>query len=149
LALKKFCTVTIAAIALVGILTTLITLSALSASRTVPASGTMTAVNVELYSDAACTQICTTLNFGTLDPGSTVTQNVYIKNTGAVPVTLSMAVNNWNPTNAGSCETLSWNRGNYVLNAGLSVQATLTLTAASNTGSLTTFSFSVTITGTQ
>lgn len=149
MALKKFYVVAIVAIATVVMLTTLTTLAALSTSKTIPASGTITAVNVELYSDAACTQPCTALSFGTLDPGSTSTQDVYIKNTGTVPVTLSMAVNNWNPSNAGSYLTLSWNRGNYVLNSGLSVQATLTLTAASNTGTLTTFSCSVTITGAQ
>jgi hypothetical protein len=148
LALKKPTMMAITAIAIAGILT-LTTLAALSTSRTIPISGTITAVNVELYSDAACTQPCTALSFGTVDPGSTATQNVYVKNIGTVAVTLSMSVNNWNPTNAGSYLALSWNRGNYVLNAGNSVQATLTLTASTNTGSLTTFSCAATITGTQ
>jgi hypothetical protein len=136
-------------IAIAGILITLTTIAALSASQTVPLSGTITTVNVEAYSDPACTVPCTALNVGNVNPGSTVTQTVYIKNTGTVPVTLTMAVSNWSPTNAGSYLTLSWNRQNYVLNAGQSVQATLTLTVASDTGSLTTFGCSVTITGTQ
>jgi hypothetical protein len=60
-----------------------------------------------------------------------------------------MAVNNWNPGSASSSLTLTWNQQNTVLTVGQSVQATLTLTAASNTGTLTTFSCSVTVTGTQ
>jgi hypothetical protein len=137
------------AISMAIILLTVATSGALSASRTVSLDGTITAVNVEVYSNAACTQLCTTLNLGTVSPGSSVTQNIWIKNTGTVPVTLSMAASSWNPSTASSYLTLSWNRAGYVLNAGLSVQATLTLTAASNTGSLTTFSLSATITGTE
>src|SRR5664280_2122671 len=81
--------------------------------------------------------------------GTATTQTVYIKNTGNIPETLTITTNNWNPTNATSSLTLTWNRQNTILNAGTSIQATLTLTAASNTGSLTTFSCDVTLTGTQ
>jgi hypothetical protein len=103
----------------------------------------------KLYSDSACTQIATALNVGTLNPGNTATQTIYIKNTGNVPETLTMTTNNWNPASASTSLTLTWNRQNTVLTAGQIIQATLTLTAAANTGSLTTFSCDVTITGTQ
>jgi hypothetical protein len=121
----------------------------LSASQTVPMNGTINAVNVGVYSDSDCTLNCTSLNVGSLNPGDTATQTVYIKNTGNTPVTLSMAASSWNPTNATSSLTLSWNRQSYVLGTGQSVQATLTLAVASDTGSLTTFSCDVTITGAQ
>ena len=147
--INQFPKIATIAISITAILLITTTLAALSASRDVTLSGTLTAVNVEVYSDSACTQPCTTLNVGTVNPGSSVTQIIYIKNTGTVPVTLSMAINNWNPANAGSYLTLSWDRPNYILDVGAPVQATLTLTAASNTGTLTTFSVGVTITGTQ
>jgi len=146
---QKYTKLTVAAIAIAGILITITAVAALSASRTLPLNGTITTVNVEAYTDSACTTPCTALNVGTVSPGSTVTQTIYIKNTGNVQVTLTMATSNWNPTTASSYLTLSWNRQNTNLNAGASVSATLTLTVASNTGSLTTFSCSVTITGTQ
>jgi len=136
-------------IAITGLLVTMTTLGALSDSALFSLNGTITTVNVEAYTDVACTIPCTSLNVGNLAPGSSATQTVYIKNNGTVPVTLTMAVGNWNPTTASSYLTLSWNRPNYVLNAGVAVSATLTLTAAANTGSLTTFSCSVTITGSQ
>jgi hypothetical protein len=125
------------------------TYAALSANQTVPLSGTISAVNVGVYSDSACTQNLTSLNAGTLSPGGTITQTVYIKNTGNVQETLSMTVNNWNPANANTYLTLTWNQQNTALNAGQSIQATLTLTAASNTGTLTNFGCSITFTGTQ
>ena len=137
------------AITLIAVAITFTTLAALSASQDLNMNGTITAVNVEVYSDAACTQPCSNIDVGALNPGDTFTQSVYVKNTGTVPVTLSLTTGNWNPAGANNYLTLSWDRENYVLNEGLSREAELTLTAASNTGSLTSFSFTATITGTQ
>ena len=141
--------VPVLAIALVGLFLTMTAIAAVSDSQNLPFSGTITTVNVEAYTDAACTIPCTSLNVGNVAPGSTTTQTIYIKNAGTVPMTLTMAPSNWNPTNANTYLTLSWNRQNTVLAAGSSISATLTLVAAANTGSLTTFSCSVTITGTE
>jgi hypothetical protein len=141
--------IAIMAIALAGLMITLAATAALSDSQTVPLSGTITTVNVDAYTDSACTIPCTSLSVGNVAPGSTVTQTIYIKNAGTVPMTLTMTVSNWSPSNANTYLTLSWNRQSTVLAAGASTPATLTLTVASNTGSLTTFSCSVTITGTE
>ena len=146
---QKLSKVAVIALAITGLFLTLTTAAVLSTTKTVPLNGTITAVNLGVYSDSACTQTVTALNVGTLNPGGTATQTVYIKNTGNVPETLTMTTNNWNPTSASTSLTLTWNRQNTILNAGASIQATLTLTAASNTGSLTTFSCNVTLTGTE
>jgi hypothetical protein len=134
---------------LTGTVLAISTSGLLSASQSVPYNGTISAVNLAIYSDNGLTQNCTSLNIGTVNPGGTSTQTIYIKNTGTVPETLTMAVNNWNPASASSSLTLSWDKQNYILNAGQSIQATLTLTVSANTGSLITFSCSVTFTGTQ
>ena len=141
----------IAVIALVAtaLALTLTTAAVLSVNQTVPLNGSIDSINLGVYSDSECTQTVTALNVGALSPGATATQTVYIKNTGNVPETLTMTINNWNPTNANTYLALTWNRQSIVLNAGASTQATLTLTAASNTGSLTTFSCDITLTGTQ
>jgi hypothetical protein len=146
---QKYTKLTIVAISLVGIVLTAATIAALTASVSIPLNGTINTVNVEAYSDSDCTEPVTTLDVGALNPGGTATQTIYIKNSGSVPVTLTMAVSGWSPASASSYLTLSWNRPNHVLNAGASVSAALTLTADSDTGSLTAFSCSVTITGTQ
>lgn len=139
----------IIALTLTGTVLALTTSGLLSVSQTVPYSGTITAVNLGVYTDSACTQTCTALTVGNINPGGTATQTIYVKNTGTVSETLTMTTNNWNPGSASSSLTLTWNQQNTILPAGQAVQATLTLTAASNTGSLTTFSCSVTVTGTQ
>ena len=140
---------TLILIAVAGLFLTVITSAALSDSQVLPLNGAITTVNVDAYTNAACTIPCTALSVGSVAPGSSVTQTIYIKNSGTVPVTLTMAVSGWNPSNAGSYLTLSWNRQNYVLSSGGVVDVTLTLTAGANVGSLTSFSCNVTITGTQ
>ena len=145
----KYTTPTIAALAIAGIIITVAVAAALSSSVTIPLDGTINTVGVEAYSDSACTIPVTTLDAGSMSPGGTVTRTIYIKNSGSIPVTLTMATSGWSPASASSYLTLTWNQQNHVLNAGASVSATLTLTADSDTGSLTTFSCSVTITGTE
>ena len=145
----KITKIVVLPIVLTAVLITLTTIGALSNSQNVELSGTISTVNVDIYSDDACTKPCTNITVGTLNPGSTFTQTIYVKNNGNIPVTLSMNTNNWNPTTASNYLTLSWNRQNHILNAGISCEATLTLTVATNADSLTSFSFSATITGMQ
>jgi hypothetical protein len=144
----KLSTGAIIALAATGIFLTLVT-AGLIATQTIPSNGTLSSVNVEVYTDSQCTQNCTAISWGNLSPGTAANKTVYVKNTGTVPVTLTMTNENWTPATANSVLTLSWNRQNTVLNAGQTASATLTLTAASSTGSLTSFTFNIKIIGTE
>jgi hypothetical protein len=146
---QKHTQLTVAAIAITSVLLTIAVLAALSDSTTIPVDGTINTVNVEAYSDSSCTQPVTTISLDNVSPGGSVSETIYIKNSGSVPVTLTMDTSGWSPAGASSYLTLSWDRQNDELAAGASVSATLTLTAESDTGSLTAFSCSMTITGTE
>jgi len=146
MALRKMTTMAIITVAIVGLLLTLTTIGVLGTPR---GTGRVSAINVGAYLDSGCTINCTSINWGNINPGSATTKTIYIKNSGDTRVTLSISTNNWNPKWARSLVTLSWNLSNYLLSAGEAVPATLTLAAASNTGSLTNFNFAIIITGTQ
>jgi len=146
--MRKLSTGAIIALAATGIFLTLVT-AGLIATQTIPSNGTVSAVNVGVYTDSQATQNCTSLNWGTLSPGNTASKTVYVKNTGTVPVTLTMTTGNWTPTTANSKITLTWNRQNTILNAGQSISANLTLAVASDTTGITAFSFNTVITGTE
>jgi len=146
--MRKLSTGAIIALAATGIFLTLVT-AGLIATQTIPSNGTVSAVNVGVYTDSQTTQNCTSLNWGTLSPGNTASKTVYVKNTGTVPVTLTMTTGNWTPTTANSKITLTWNRQNTILNAGQSISANLTLAVASDTTGITAFSFNTVITGTE
>lgn len=104
-------------------------------------------VNIGVYSNEAATLNCTNINWGPLTPGSVASQTVYVENLGNMSETLSMSTSGWSPASANTYLTLTWNQVGTVLPAGSVVAATLTLTVASDTGNLTSFSFNIVITG--
>jgi len=136
------------AVAFVGVLLTVTTAGLISVNQTVPSSGTLSTVDVGVYSDSACTQTLTSIDWGTISPGNTVTRTIYVKNTGNAQITLSMTKSNWNPASADGPITLTWNRESTTLTAGQSTMATLTLTVSSGISSITTFSVNIIVTGT-
>ena len=142
---------TIGAVAAIAVMSVVISVlaGALVTSRTFSNSGTIVAIGVGVYSDSACTTVLPNINWGNLTLGSSSSYTIYIKNNGTIPVTLTMATGNWNPTTASSYISLTWDRQNYVLTAGLSVQAALTLNVSSSLTGFTNFTFDITITGTQ
>jgi hypothetical protein len=151
MAMRKVSTGTIIAIAATGLFLTILTSALLLSSQTVPSTGTvLSTVEVGVYNDQACTQNCTSIDWSTLGPGSSTTKTVYVKNTGTLPMALNMATTDWNPSDADGPITLGWNREGAVLNASQSINATLTLSVSpSINSSITTFSFNITITGTE
>ena len=132
-----------------GLFLTLVTTGLLMSSQTVPSSGTISAVNVGVYSDSGCTLNLTSISWGSMSPGNSTTRTIYVKNTGSLPVTLTMTTSGWTPASASTYLSLAWNRENYVLAVGSSIAATLTLTASSSAGNITSYSFNIVITGTE
>ena len=138
----------IAAIAIAGLFLTIATSGLIVSSQTVQNSGVVASANVGLYSDYSCTQSVSSISWGTVSPGNSITRTVYVKNIGNVPLTVSMTKTNWSPTSANGPVTLTWDRENSVLTANQVVAATLTLGISSNAIGITTFSFDIVITGT-
>jgi uncharacterized repeat protein (TIGR01451 family) len=138
---------TVVVIAVMGLMMS--ALGALVATRTISNSGSVTAVGVGVYSDSGCTTVLSAISWGTVNPGDVKTYTIYVRNEGTVSVTLNMTIGNWNPSSASGYITLTWNKEKYVLPAGQVVQAVLTLSVSSSVSGVTSFSFDITITGTQ
>lgn len=147
--MRKISTGAAIAIAATGLFMTLLTTGLLMSSQSLQSSGTVTAVNVGVYSDSGCTQNCTSINWGSIAPGNSTTRTIYVKNIGTIPMTLAMTTGSWVPSNANTYISLSWNREGTVLTANQSISATLTLSASSSAGNITSFSFNIIITGTE
>ncbi len=146
----KLAIVALIAVALALTVTTLVpTLSAVTSSKSVASSGTITtSPNLGVFSDSACTINMTAINWGSVEAGGTITQTVYVKNVGTGTMTLSLTVSNWSPTSASTYLTISWNQQGTQLAAGQSVAAIITLTISSQVTGFTTFSNSIAISGT-
>lgn len=128
---------------------TALTAGLLSVNQTVPSSGTITALNVGVYSDSACTQNLTSVNWGTISPGDTVTRTIYVKNIGNDGITLTMTTTNWNPSTANGPIAIEWDVEGWDLASGNVHTATLTLSVSSSISGITDFSVEIVITGTQ
>ena len=148
MAIQKTSMGAIIAIAMVGLILTVTTAGLLSVSQSVSSSGTVTTVNVGVYSDSACTIPLTSINWGSISPGSSVTSTVYVKNTGNSQITLSMTKNSWTPTSADGPISVTWNRESTTLGVGLYTAAVLTLSVSSGISGISTFSVNIVVTGT-
>jgi len=132
----------------VGLMAAMVASGAVVASQTVRTSGILATANLGVYSDSACTQSLSSIDWGVVSPGGSVSKNVYVRNLGSTQVTLILSTTNWTPSTANGPVTVSWNRQNLVLGAGQVTSATLVLSVSSTASGFTSFSVDAMITGT-
>lgn len=125
----------------------LLVFSVLQFTVQIASAATLKAVGIGVYKDPACTVQVSQVDWGVLEPGGNKTVTVYIRNESNVPVTLTLETAYWNPANATQVVSLSWDRENAQVDAGNVVSANLTLHVAAGTSGLSTFTFTIIITG--
>jgi hypothetical protein len=103
---------------------------------------------VKAYSDVTCTTPASNVAWGTLTPGISRTNIIYIKNEGSSPLTLSLDTTNWNPTNAPNYITLNWNYDGRAIAPNFVTQIVLTLSVSPNISGISSFNFEIVIGGT-
>jgi hypothetical protein len=135
----------IAAIVAVGVF------ASITSTRTIPSNGTIVGVNLGVYLDSACTDQVFAINWTSVNPGSFVTQQVYVVNKGTTDMTLSLSNGTWSPVEANEYLTLTWNKIGATVHPGVvnATLATLTLSASDQFTNGTTFTGNVIITGTS
>jgi hypothetical protein len=137
------------ALTVLAVVLTATTYAAINVNQNMTSSGSITtSPNIGVYSDSACTTSITSINWGSLSAGDSTTHTVYVKNTGTASMTLSMIANNWSPAGADTYLTISWNQQGTELSAGQSVTAIITLTVSPSITGISSFSNTITLTGT-
>jgi len=120
----------------------------LTVSKTLSSTGSVKAINVEVFWDLACTQVVSSIDWGTPEPGDSIDRTVYVKNTGNAPMNVSLSASGWVPVEAGNYLTMSWDREGAEIAADEVVQAVLTLDVSGSITGITDFSFDIVIEGT-
>ncbi len=120
----------------------------LSTSRSLPSSGTIMAINVEVYWDSAGTQNITLIDWGIPAPGDVINQTVYVKNTGNNAMNISMSISSWTPAGASTYLSVTWDQEGAVVAAGGTVEAIISLDVSNGITGISDFSFNIVIEGT-
>jgi hypothetical protein len=123
-----------------------ITLAAIQNRKTVPSSASIRGVGVGVYWNSACTNQTSSINWGMLDPGTSETMTIYIRNEGNTRITLSDTTQNWNPSAASSYVTMNWDYSGQTLNPNQVLTVSLTLSVSSTISNITSLTFDITIT---
>ena len=104
-------------------------------------------LGVEAYWDPECTTIVTEIVWGVLEPSDVASKTLYVKNTGNTAVTLSMATENWTPTEARTYITVTWDAEGSTLKTGANMPVNITLNVSSSIKGISDFSLDIVITG--
>ena len=147
---RKFFNVTVATMVLLLLSCFMLVqvMSAIQVSNTISTVGSLKlSAGIGVYKDASYTNNLSTIDWGTLEPGATQSYSMYIHNEGVSALTLSMSTSNWSPSSASNYLTLSWNYNGRTLNAGETVQVTLTLSISESVTGISSFSFDINVVG--
>lgn len=123
-------------------------LSPLQSRNTVSSRGGIKTIGVGVYSDLACTNRLSSIDWGLLEPGTGKNFTCYVRNEGRATVTLTQSTTNWNPSNTSQYITLSWNYAGRSIAVNEVLKVTFTLTVSASISGITDFSFEIVIIGT-
>jgi hypothetical protein len=147
---RKFFNATIAVVALIllsGFMLSQV-MSAIQVNKTISNVGTLKlSVDIGVYWDASFTNRTTTINWGTLNPGTTKSYSMYIRNEGNTALTLNMSTTNWSPSTAPSYVTLNWNYNGQTINPSGYVSVRFTLTVSNSISGVSDFGFDINLVG--
>ncbi|EMR74222.1 hypothetical protein MCGE09_00095 [Thaumarchaeota archaeon SCGC AB-539-E09] len=104
-------------------------------------------IEIDIYSDAACTQLINSIAWGEIEAGGLVYTEVYVKNNGDQGVYLSLLTQNWTPSEAAYDMQLFWDYDDSTISPNEEMKITLTLVASSNIQGIDNFSFDIVLIG--
>jgi hypothetical protein len=90
-----------------------------------------------------------TIDWGTIYPGSSKNVTVHISNESNTTIILSLSTKDWNPESAKNYITLSWDYNGQMVAPHQNTRITLTLHVSENTKEVTNFTFNIVITAEQ
>jgi len=102
---------------------------------------------VGVYWDRDCSDIVSSIEWGTLQPGSAKNVAVYIRNEEEKPMYLIVSTKNWNPPKASQYLNLEWDYSEQRMNPGEILRITLTLSVSRYIEGISSFSFYILISG--
>ena len=104
-------------------------------------------IEIDVFADGGCSQPISSVKWGSVEAGGSVSRGVYVRNSGDYGVVLSLAASNWSPEVAEGYMSLSWDYGGGELGSGAVVRVNLKLSVDAGVSGVSSFSFDVVIVG--
>ncbi len=104
-------------------------------------------IEIDVYSDSACTQVISSVVWGNIEVGNSASQTIYVKNSGDDEVTLFLSTENWSSIDASNYLEFSWDYDGSTISSGEVRGIVMTLSVAFSVSGVDTFSFDIVITG--
>lgn len=117
----------------------------LYATRTIPSTGTIKSLDFEVFTDSNCNTTVESINWGTVNPGNTVSVTVFIKNTKNTNFTMNFNTTNWVPAIAEGNITLAWNYTGETIEPKQAIAVKFLLMVDPTIEDVTQFSFDINI----
>ena len=103
--------------------------------------------NLGIYGDSKCISKVNSIKWGVMSPGQSKKTVVYVRNEGSSPILLSLSTGDYNPTNASTYISFSWDCADRKLDANQTVKITQNLQISPRIKGINNFSFSLIFTG--
>lgn len=141
----KYVLYVLATIALIGLIFGASVYAVVQYQASIHTTGTIKTVGVKIYSNPELSDELVTIDWGLRPPGSEVSVEMWVQNTGNSPVTLTFYTDNWNPAAASDYMTLSWDYAGQTINPNAAQKIILTLSVSAEISGITNFSFDITV----
>jgi len=102
-------------------------------------------IGVGFYWDSNCTNPVSFLDWGDIQPGSTINVTVFVRNEGSQTISLNITAENWYPIETASYMIFSIDYMGQKVNPQETVQITLSLTTSSSIEEITSFNFDINV----
>ncbi len=109
------------------------------------ASAIVSASGIGVYKDYLCASSLSSIDWGSLSPGSTKNIKVYVRNESNETRVLSISPANWLPSGANTKLNLNWKSTTVQMYPGQIANTTLSLYASKTISGISTFSFDIII----
>ena len=149
---KKIITITCVLLVLVfalSLVTPVISKKPDKLTRELPNTAATQDANIETYLDSKCTKKVSSIDWGPVEPGTSKTFTLFIRNKGKNPVTLSYYTSNWSPSQIVDSLALIWDYNGQPIGFRETIQVVFILQASEDAEPIETFSFDTVIVDTQ
>ena len=112
-------------------------------------SGRIVSVGLEAYSDSGAALPVSSVEWGDISPGGSSSATLYFKSISSNPVSLSLAIEGWNPATAADYMTVTWDYNGVQLQPGEVREVKFNLLVSGEISGVSGFSFDLVITASQ